>query len=207
MLGPVRPASARTSEPNAGPTSGASPAPSRGEYLAGFAAAGFTDATVTFAQGRTRHVGQRHRPRNKPADATGATAPGPALIDAVPVPEGAQICCSSESHSACCAARRRAHAADRPTPTRRSTARQPRAAAGDREGADMADPVSDPRSCSSASTTPAARSWPPASLPSWPAGGSTSDPPARCPPTGSTRSRSPPWPKSASTSPASSPRS
>jgi arsenate reductase (thioredoxin) len=48
-----------------------------------------------------------------------------------------------------------------------------------------------------------ARRWPPASLPSWPAGGSTSDPPALCPPTRSTRSQSPPWPKSASTSPAS----
>ena len=38
----------------------------------------------------------------KPADATGATAPGRALIDAVPVAEGAQTSCSTESHAACC---------------------------------------------------------------------------------------------------------
>ena len=57
----------------------------------------------------------------------------------------------------------------------------------------------DPRSCSSACTTPAAPRWPPRCSPTTPATGSSSAPPAPRPPTTSTRPSSRPWPRSAST--------
>ncbi len=76
---------------------------SRGEYLAGLAAAGFTDATVTFTHEAAPGMHSAIVHATKPVDATNATAPSRTLDDdAVAVAEAAQTCCSTESHAACC---------------------------------------------------------------------------------------------------------
>jgi arsenite methyltransferase len=74
---------------------------SRGEYLAGLAAAGFTDATVTFTHEAAPGMHSAIVRATKPANTTGGAASRTVNDDAVALAEAAQTCCSTESHAAC----------------------------------------------------------------------------------------------------------